>query len=90
MKKSPNGLLLDRIREPVISCLNDKAAESLFRLKANRKTQARVNKLADKNNEGELTTQERREYEMYLLANHFVALLQAKARTLLPQKKRPA
>jgi hypothetical protein len=49
-----------------------------------------VNKLADKCNEGELTPEERREYETYLMANHVVAILKARARILLSRKRRPA
>jgi hypothetical protein len=90
MKKNANGLLLERILEPVISSLNEVAAEHLLRLKADRKTQARVSKLADKNTEGELTPEERHEYETYLMANHFVALLKAKARLLLLERSQPA
>jgi hypothetical protein len=59
MKKNANGLLLDRMLEPVSSALNAEAARKIFALKADRKTQARVSKLADKCNEGELTPEER-------------------------------
>ena len=90
MKKNADGLLLDPILDRVISSLNLKAAEHLLRIKADRKTRARVRRLADKNSEGALSTQERREYELYLMANHFVALLKAKARILLSHSKRPA
>ena len=86
MKKNGNGLLLERILEPVSSSLNEEAAQKLLALKADRKTQARVTKLADKCNEGALTPEERREYEMYLMANHFVAILKAQARILLVRK----
>ena len=90
MKKHSNGLLLDRILEPVTSSLNEEAAQKILALKADRKTQLRVTRLADKCNEGELTAAERREYETYLLANHFVAILKAKARILLARKRQPA
>ena len=90
MKKHGNGLLLDRILEPVSSSLNAEAAQKLLTLKADRKTQARVTKLADKCNEGELTPNERHEYEMYVMANHFIAILKAKARILLARKGQPA
>jgi hypothetical protein len=89
MKKNGNGLLLDRILEPVSASLNKEAAQKLLALKADRKTQARVTKLADKCTEGELTPDERREYEMYLMANHFVAILKARARILLARKSQP-
>jgi hypothetical protein len=83
MKSDQNGLLLDRILEPVSASLNREAAQKLLSLKADRKSLARVNKLADKCTEDELTPEERREYELYLMANHFIAVLKAKARILL-------
>jgi hypothetical protein len=90
MKKKEKGLLLDRILEPVSSSLNEEAAQKLLTLKADRKTQAVVSKLADKCNEGELTAAERHQYEMYLMANHFVAILKAQARLVLARKGRSA
>jgi hypothetical protein len=89
MSKTTNGLLLNRILEPVSASLNEEAARKLIGLKADRKTQARVAKLAEKCDEGELTPQERREYEMYVMAGHVVAILQAKARIVLAQRELP-
>jgi hypothetical protein len=89
MNTKTNGWVLDRILEPLSSSLNAEAARKLIGLKADRKTQARVAKLADKCNEGTLTPEERREYEMYVMANHVVAILQAKARLLLARKGQP-
>ena len=89
MSKTANGPLLDCILEPVSASLNAEAARKLIGLKADRKTQARVAKLAEKCNEGELTPQERREYEMYVMAGHFVAILQAKSRILLARPEQP-
>ena len=83
MSKTANGPLLDRILEPVSSSLNEEAARKLIGLKADRKTQARVGKLAEKCNEGELTPRERHEYEIYVMVGHVVAILQARARILL-------
>ena len=90
MTTRDNGLRLDRILEPVSSSLNPEAARKILALKADRKTQARVSRLADKCNEGELTPDERREYEMYLMANHLIAILKAKARIRLARKGQPA
>jgi NADH dehydrogenase FAD-containing subunit len=90
MKKNGTGLLLDRILEPVSASLNEEAAQKLIALNVDRKTQARVTKLADKCNEGELIADERHEYEMYVMANHFVAILKVKARILLARKSRRA
>ncbi|OWK37922.1 hypothetical protein [Fimbriiglobus ruber] len=90
MKIHSNDLLLGRILEPVSSALNEAAARKLVALKVDRKTRARVAKLADKCNEGDLTPEERHEYEMYLMANHCVAVLKAEARILLARKDQPA
>lgn len=90
MKKHANGTLLDRILEPVSASLNKEAAQKLLNLKADAKTQVRVTRLAEKCNEGDLTPEERHEYEMYLMANHFVAILKAQARILLARKGQPA
>jgi len=90
MGNKGHTLLLDRILEPVSASLNEEAAQKILALKADRKTQALVNKLADKCNEGELTPEERREYELYVMADHFVAVLKAKARILLARTSPPA
>ena len=87
MRKNTNGSLLERILEPVSASLNAEAAEKLVALKADRRTQARVAKLAAKCNEGELTPDERHEYEMVVMAGHFVAILKAKARMKLGSGK---
>ncbi len=88
MKKNVNRILLDRILKPVGSSLNEEAAEKILGLKADRKVQARVTKLAEKCNEGELAREERREYETYLLANHIVAAFKAHARNRNQRKQR--
>jgi uncharacterized protein YnzC (UPF0291/DUF896 family) len=43
----------------------------------------RIDTLADKCTEGQLTPEEREEYETYVQASRFIAILQAKARNLL-------
>lgn len=87
MIKISNGKLLDRILDPISSSLNEESARKLIGLKADRKTEARVAKLAIKCNEGTLTPRERREYEMYVMIGHIVGLLQAKARILLARRR---
>jgi hypothetical protein len=62
----------------------------LVGLKADRKTRARVADLARKCNEGALTPGERNEYETYVLAGEFIAILQAQARLLLAGRELPA
>jgi len=83
MRKTANGRILGRLLEPVSSSLNQDAARRLVDLKADRKTQARVARLARKCNEGELTPDERDEYATYVMAGEFIAILQAQARLVL-------
>ena len=83
MVKTSNGRILQRLLEPISSSLNEEAARKLIGLKADQKTQARVAKLARKCNEGNLTDDERDEYEFYVMAGEFIAILQAKARIIL-------
>jgi hypothetical protein len=88
MTKTTNGRVLERLLEPVSSSLNEDAARKLIGLKADRKTQALVAELARKCNEGELTPEERHDYETYVMAGEFIAILQAKARILLSRRDR--
>ncbi len=90
MTKTANGQVLQRLLEPVSEALNEEAARKLIRLKANRKAQARVDDLARKCNEGELSPEERAEYETYVMAGEFIAILQAQARLLLARRGQPA
>ena len=75
--------VLERLLDPVSRSLNVEAAQKLVHLKADGKTQARVDELARKCNEGELTPAERSEYEQYVTVGNLIAILQAKARLLL-------
>lgn len=68
---------------PVEHCLNRESAKALLDLPANPRLQARVDELADKCNEGELTPAERSEYEALIWADHFLGLLHATARHFL-------
>lgn len=75
--------LLDRLLDPVASCFTPRIARRLVSLRADEATQKRLDKLADKANEGELTDAERDEYEVYVHAIDFIGILQAKARRYL-------
>ena len=88
MGKTTNGRLLQRILDPVSSLLNEEAAKKLVGLKADRKVQTRVASLARRCNEGKLTPDERAEYETYVMAGEFIAILQAQARILLARRGR--
>ena len=83
MKNSSSAHLLEDILEPVSDSLNEEAARKLIGIRANPDAQARIGELATKCSEGEISPEERAEYETYVLAGELVAILQAKARRLL-------
>src|SRR5258708_32940203 len=77
------SVYLDRMLEPVSRCFTMEVADRLVQLRADPQIQIRIDELADKCTEGELTEEERREYETYVRAGNLIALLQAKARRFL-------
>jgi hypothetical protein len=79
--------VLHRALDPIGSCLTPKAADKLLRLKLDKKTQARLDVLADKCTEGELSADERAEYESAVLTLELLTLLQVEARAFLATDK---
>lgn len=76
---------VDRLLDPLARCLTAEVARSIVDFHADAATQARIDELADKCNEGQLTALERAEYEAYVEAIDFIAILQAKAWSILNQ-----
>lgn len=74
---------LDRILDPISRLLTPDVARRLADLRVDAQTQARIDRLARRSNNGTLTDAERAEYETYVTAIDFVAVLQAKARAAL-------
>jgi len=58
-------------------------AEAVLRFRAAPEIQARIEELAGKSTEGQLTEEERAEYAGYVRANKFIAILQKQARQLI-------
>jgi uncharacterized protein YnzC (UPF0291/DUF896 family) len=58
-------------------------AEAILRFRAAPELQARIEELAIKSTEGQLTEMERAEYAGYVRANKFIAILQRQARQLI-------
>ena len=79
-----NSTLLDQLIEPFAQCLTTDAARKVAALRADDALQHRVDELADKANRGTLSDDERADYDRYLAAFHFVTVVQAKARRMLP------
>ena len=81
--KTIDAPVLDRLLDPLGRILTPEVARKLVKLRFDATAQARIDKLARKCNEGELSERERREYETYVHTIDFIAILQAKARALL-------
>lgn len=73
----------DRGTDPVIRLLTVEQARALVAYRGEEALRQRIEELARRNTEGELPEEERSEYEGYVRANNFIAILQAKARKLL-------
>jgi hypothetical protein len=86
MSANAKERVLDRLLDPLSSSLNEDAARRLVGLKADRAVRSRVSLLARKCNEGDLTAEERSEYDFYVMAGEFIAVLQAKARVRLARR----
>lgn len=85
---STANTILDELLEPVGACLTPEVADRLMKLRAPASAQKRIEELARKSEEGELSKVEKEEYEALVSAGTFIAILQSKARRLL--KDRPA
>jgi hypothetical protein len=83
MNAAADTIVLDKILEPLSSALTPELAQRLVGLRADAETQALIDTLGDKANEGTLTEAERRQYETYVRAGTLVSILQAKARKLI-------
>lgn len=80
MSTNPQDTVLDEVLEPVARCFTPDVARQVAALRADPKLQARLDALARKANEGELTDDERDQYEAYVEAIDLISILQAKAR----------
>ena len=83
MAMIPEIEAFDRGVRPVLQIVLPDRAEAVLEFRAAPELQARIEELAGKSTEGQLTEAERAEYEGYVRANKFVAILQRQARHLL-------
>jgi uncharacterized protein YnzC (UPF0291/DUF896 family) len=73
----------DRGTTPILQLLSPDQTRQLLEYRGDDQLRQRINELAAKSNEGLLTKAELAEYEGYVRANKFVAILQAQAQKLL-------
>jgi hypothetical protein len=74
---------LDALFEPLSRCLDAESARRVSEFRVDPGVQARVDVLAEKANQGELTGDERAEYETFINASEFISILMLKARRQL-------
>jgi hypothetical protein len=79
MNQTQETSLLDRMLDPLSRCLDAESARRVVELNVDPVVQARVDILAERANEGLLTPEERAEYEAYINADEFIAILKMKA-----------
>ena len=75
--------VMDRVLDPLSRNLTAEAARIVGALRLDDAAQARLEELASRNTEGQLTPEERAEYEAWVSACDLVAILQSKAQAWL-------
>ena len=73
----------DRGIRPVVQMVFPEKAQAVLSFRPDLELQRRIEELAEKASEGQLTEAERAEYEGYVRANKFIAILQRLARQML-------
>jgi hypothetical protein len=82
MVTTSESLAFDRGVRPVLEIVLPDKADAVIRFRADPQLEARIEELAEKSTEGQLTDDERAEYAGYVRANKFVAILKQQAKHL--------
>lgn len=77
--------ILGQLLDPIGKCLTPDVARRIADLRAPAEVQERLEILAERCTEGQLTEEEKDEYDVYVKALNFIAILQAKARKIRAQ-----
>ncbi len=83
-----NRHVLDRLLNPVRDVLTPEVAQAISDLRADAATQERLDVLAERHHEGQLSPEELTEYQALVNGINLISVLQAKARSVL--KPRPS
>jgi len=86
MEPSTDTAVLDKLLEPLAQAFSPEAVKQVADFRADARTQALIDTLAEKANEGTLSEDERKQYESFVRAGNLIAVLQAKARRILAQQ----
>ena len=82
-----NLLVLDRFLNPVRDVLTLEVAQGIADLRADAATQELIEEFAHRHHEGQLSSEELSEYEALVNGANVMAVLQAKARSVLMASK---
>ncbi|PYT03386.1 MAG: hypothetical protein DMF60_18530 [Acidobacteria bacterium] len=82
MPATPETEAFDRGVRPVLQIVLSEKTQAVLNFRAAPELQARIEELAGKSTEGQLSEAEKAEYAGYVRANKFVAILQRQAREL--------
>jgi hypothetical protein len=83
MATVPETTAFDRAVRPLLQLVLPEKSEAVLNYRPDPALQARIEALAEKSTEGELTEDERGEYEGYVRGNKFIAILRLQTRRLL-------
>ncbi len=83
MARTPETTAFERGVGPLLRIVLHDKAETVVNFRVDPTLRSRIEELATKSTEGELSAAERAEYEGYVRANKFIALLQRQARQFL-------
>ena len=82
MTTTPEAMAFERGIRPVLQIMLPDKLDAILQFRPSSELQVRIEELAAKSTEGELTDAEKSEYEGYVRANKFVAILQRQARQM--------
>ena len=82
MAINSENLAFDRGVRQVMEIVLPEKADAIIRFRPDPQLEARIEELAQKSTEGQLTDDERAEYAGYVRANKFVAILKRQAQHL--------
>jgi hypothetical protein len=86
MATTPETTAFDRSVRPVLELVFPEKADAILNFRPDPALQNRIDELASKSTEGTLTAAELSEFEGYVRANNFIAILQRQARQLLKSR----
>ena len=81
-----DALILSRMLRPLAGGLRDELLQAVAALQSDPADEARLHELADRNAEGVIAPDERRELEAIVSANTLLSVLRAEARASLRQR----